>query len=154
MSEPEEIKTPEGELTPAAGPNAGPQAPESNAAESRDAAVYAEAENPAAHVASEKPPTEAQPQAPEVVSEDEMEDGEAVLAGSRRRTRRAFLAAGVSAAAGYGFYHWIGASRREGDPARSAAQGASCQCRDLSARSFRSGRLRPPIRCGARRTCG
>jgi hypothetical protein len=44
-----------------------------------------------------------------------LEDASAVLADSRRRTRRSFLAAGVSAAAGYGFYHWIGTSRREGD---------------------------------------
>ncbi len=50
--------------------------------------------------------------APEPASE---EDVAAVLAESRRRTRRSFLVAGVSAAAGYGFYHWIGTSHREGD---------------------------------------
>jgi len=31
----------------------------------------------------------------------------AVLAESRRRTRRSFVVAGLAAAAGYGFYHWL-----------------------------------------------
>ena len=32
----------------------------------------------------------------------------AVLAASRSHTRRAFVVAGIGAAAGYGFYHWLG----------------------------------------------
>ena len=32
----------------------------------------------------------------------------AVLSDSRRQTRRSFVVAGVAAAAGYGFYHWLG----------------------------------------------
>ncbi len=37
----------------------------------------------------------------------------AVLAQSRRHTRRAFALAAVGAAAGYGFYRWVGDSREE-----------------------------------------
>jgi hypothetical protein len=117
MSEPEEIKAPEGD------PEAGRPAPEPNIADPEAAGAHVEAEKPAAHVASENPPIEEHPEPPPVGAEakpedaleDLPEDGAAVLAESRRRTRRAFLAAGVSAAAGYGFYHWIGASRQEGD---------------------------------------
>jgi hypothetical protein len=72
------------------------------------------------------PPVEGEPLEPEPEPEETPhpaatepasppEDDAAVLAESRRRTRRAFVAAGVSAAAGYGLYHWIGVSRQEGD---------------------------------------
>jgi hypothetical protein len=36
-----------------------------------------------------------------------------VLAASRRHTRRSFVVAGLGAAAGYGFYHYVGAAREE-----------------------------------------
>jgi hypothetical protein len=119
MNEPEEIRTPVGGPTPAGEPEAVRSPPEPNMAEPEQVAAQTEAEEPEAHSASEKPTPEDEPASPPVATEDkqedEPEDGEAVLAESRRRTRRAFLAAGVSAAAGYGFYHWIGTSRQEGD---------------------------------------
>ena len=51
---------------------------------------------------------EAEPAAvPPVDQVDALSDAD-VLAASRRQTRRSFVVAGVAAAAGYGFYHWLG----------------------------------------------
>ena len=76
-----------------------------NAGEGAEANATAAPGTPAVHPPSPEP-TDAEPAAESVESAND-EVNEAVLAQSRRHTRRSFVVASAAAAAGYGFYRWI-----------------------------------------------
>jgi hypothetical protein len=89
--------------------------------------------------AQELPPAEAMGAAP-IRADAPMDDGSAenaaVLAASRRYTRRSFAVAGVAAAAGFGFYRWVDYSRSIGDqplPRRRAFETNAAVARTLFA---------------------